>query len=60
MTDEEKKLHIDNLWEIARKYSNHIMMKSKFKKLEEHTIKDNTFEFEEENQEEIKEEDEDY
>lgn len=60
MTDEEKKLHIENLWEIARKYSNQIMMKSKFKKLEEHTIKDNTFEFEEENQEEIKEEDEDY
>ena len=60
MEDEEKRMHIDELWSKARNYSNKIMLQAKFKKLEEQTMKDNTFEFEEDNQEEVKEEDEDY
>lgn len=52
---------MDELWNIVRLYCKELMLKARFKKLEDQTMKDNTFEFEEENNEEIeKEEDEDY
>lgn len=52
---------MDYLWNCVRDYCKEIMLKARFKKLEDQTMKDNTFEFEEDNNEEIeKEEDEDY
>ena len=61
LSPEKKQERLDELWNIVRLYCKEVMLKARFKKLEEQTMKDNTFEFEEENHEEIeKEEDEDY
>lgn len=61
MNEEEKRERLDELWNEVKLYSVEIMLQARFKKLEEQTMKDNTFEFEEDHHEEIeKEEDEDY
>ena len=61
MNEEEKSERLDELWNEVKLYSVEIMLQARFKKLEEQTMKDNTFEFEEDHHEEIeKEEDEDY
>lgn len=61
MSQSEIKERTDYLWDVVRRYTKELMLKARIKKLEEQTMKDITFDMDEDVQEEKeKEEDEEY
>ena len=61
MSEEEKAERLEELWDKVKRYTQELMLKARIKKMEEQTMKDITFDMDEDVQEEKeKEEDEEY